>query len=298
VLMFEAERAFDKILGLDVFAFNRDGDFTAGTGIQLNATGGLYRGSLDTYLGGDGYDTLLGSGGHDVVFRFALNQNGTSTGVLTSGIEEFDMGNGDDIVDLTARLIGSSPAADSVTIYGGNGRDALWAGGGNDVIEGGNDGDWLSGGAGNDTLYGGNSTGGDTNAAGSGWTVTGVAGTFTDLLDGGAGNDVLVGGSGNDLLAGGAGNDTLTGGAGADSFLFRTGTPAVNWGSDTITDFSYTAGDRLIAFDWDKTQVAAADTAGGLQIDFLLGSGGSITLAGVTTGDLTALSITVNDLFA
>jgi Ca2+-binding RTX toxin-like protein len=59
VLLFEAERGFTKILGSDVFAFNSDGDFTASTGIQLNAVGGLYQGSLDTFNGGDGVDTVI-----------------------------------------------------------------------------------------------------------------------------------------------------------------------------------------------------------------------------------------------
>ena len=208
------------------------------------------------------------------------------------------MGNGDDIVDLTAKLGtgGPSAPAESVAIYGGNGRDALWTSGGNDTIEGGNDGDWLSGGAGNDVIHGGNSTGGDTNVAGSGWTVNGLAGTFTDLIDGGAGNDQLFGGSGNDLLAGGNGNDAMTGGAGADSFLFRKPAGAGVWGNDTVTDFSYSAGDRLIAFNWDKTNVTSKDTTDGLKIDFLLGN--SITLTGVTTEGLLELRIGVGDLFS
>jgi Ca2+-binding RTX toxin-like protein len=202
------------------------------------------------------------------------------------------MGNGDDIVDLTAKLGTGGPSlpGESVAIDGGNGRDALWTSGGNDTIEGGSGGDWLSGGAGNDIIYGGYSTGGDSNTAVDGWTVTGLAGkTFTDLIDGGAGNDQLFGGSGNDLLAGGNGDDAMTGGAGADSFLFRK--PAGTWGSDTVTDFSHAAGDRLIAFNWDKTAVTMADTADGLKIDYLLG--GSITLTGVTVASVAGL-----DLFA
>ena len=233
-----------------------------------------------------------------VVFRYALNDaDGTRTGLLISGVEEFEMGNGDDLVDLTAKLGtgGQSAAAESVTIYGGNGRDALWASGGNDTIEGGNDGDWLSGGTGDDTIYGGNRTGGDTNAVVDVWTVTGVTGQFTDLLDGGAGNDQLFGGSGNDLLSGGSGTDRLTGGDGADRFLFRKPAGAGSWGNDTVTDFNYAAGDRLIAFNWDKTKVTATDTTDGLKIDYLLGN--SITLTGVTSTNLDALHLTVNDLF-
>jgi len=292
VLLFEAERGFSKILGSDVFAFNRDGDFTASTGIQLNAKDGLYQGSFDTYNGGDGHDTLLGTGGHDVVFRYALNDSdGTRTGQLISSIEEFEMGKGDDIVDLTAKLGtgGQSAPAESVTIHGGDGRDALWASGGNDTIEGGNDGDWLSGGAGDDIIYGGNSTGGDTNAVADVWAVTGLTGKFTDLLDGGSGDDQLFGGSGNDLLAGGYGDDIMTGGAGADRFLFQDA-----WDNDTVKDFSYVQGDRLIAVDWDIKDAAALQVGTDLTI-FYEGADGasSITLTGVTLGTLT-----VDQLFA
>lgn len=242
ILLFEAERSFDKILGQDVYAFNRDGDFTSGTGIKLNQAGSLFFGSFDAYRGGEGMDTLLGTNGHDVVFRYALNADGTRSGELVSGIEIFDMGDGDDIVDLTS-FIGSSMTDESVTLHGRAGRDALWTGSGDDILVGGDDGDWLSGGAGNDIIYGGNlpADGADTNAAGSGWTITGLSGFFNDVLDGGAGDDTIIGGSGNDLISGGNGNDTLTGATGADRFLFDDAD-----GSDVIIDFSAAQGDQVL----------------------------------------------------
>jgi len=233
-----------------------------------------------------------------VVFRYALTDAGTRTGELVSGIEEFRMGAGDDIVDLTSKTLGSSATDESVTLFGEAGRDSLWTGAANDTLVGGNDGDWLSGGAGNDTLYGGNlpADGADTNAAGSGWTITGLTGTFNDVLDGGAGNDTIVGGVGNDLVSGGIGNDTLTGGAGADSFLFRFNSTPAGWGSDTILDFNYGQGDRLVALDWDKTLVTAAeDGAGNLVLNYL--GAGEITLQGIDFADLTTIGVTVQDLF-
>jgi len=87
----------------------------------------------------------------------------------------------------------------------------------------------------------------------------------------------------------------MTGGAGADSFLFRKNAAAGNWGSDTVTDFNYLDGDRLLAFDWDKTQITVSDSSAGLAIDFQLG--GTITLAGITTADLSASGIKADDLF-
>ena len=68
-------------------------------------------------------------------------------------------------------------------------------------------------------------------------------------INGGAGNDViwgsdatetLIGGDGNDIIFGGSGNDTLTGGAGADTFEFTRSA-----GSDTITDYSKSDGDKI-----------------------------------------------------
>jgi Ca2+-binding RTX toxin-like protein len=237
-----------------VFAFNRDGDITASTGVKLNEAGSMFFGSLDSYQGGAGTDTLLGTGGHDVVFRYALNDDGTRTGELVSGIETFEMGAGDDIVDLTTPVRGLANTADSVTVLGQNGRDVLWSSAGNDVLVGGDDGDWLSGGAGDDKLYGGDAEGVEAGAGGH-WNVSGFTGSFSNLLDGGMGNDIIVGASGNDLISGGTGDDTLSGGAGADTFVFQFNTLPAGWGVDTILDFNYAAGDRLKATDWDPADV-------------------------------------------
>ena len=61
-----------------------------------------------------------------------------------------------------------------------------------------------------------------------------------DALIGTAGNDKIVGGAGNDFLRGAFGKDILTGGTGADTFVVEAGT-----GTDTITDFKATEGDRI-----------------------------------------------------
>lgn len=55
-----------------------------------------------------------------------------------------------------------------------------------------------------------------------------------------AGNDILNGGAGDDLLNGGGGRNRLTGGMGADTFVLSNGA-----GTDTITDFNATEGDRI-----------------------------------------------------
>lgn len=70
-------------------------------------------------------------------------------------------------------------------------------------------------------------------------TLLGWAGN--DLMKGNGGNDSLSGGSGNDTLEGGAGADRITGGAGADRFRLTSTS-----GSDTITDFSAVALDKIV----------------------------------------------------
>jgi uncharacterized delta-60 repeat protein len=105
-------------------------------------------------------------------------------------------------------------------------RQAVFAGGGNDVIEmqstwgrsfeangeGGNDRisgngreNVLRGGTGNDTIFG---FGGNDALIGN---------ADNDSLAGGSGDDYLEGGDGNDTLAGAGGFDTLNGGIGTDS---------------------------------------------------------------------------------
>ena len=69
-------------------------------------------------------------------------------------------------------------------------------------LEGGNGKDILTGGAGDDTISGGNGP---------------------DKLFGLAGDDILTGGNGPDLLNGGLGDDILTGGNGPDLFVLAAG---------------------------------------------------------------------------
>ena len=109
------------------------------------------------------------------------------------------------------------------------------------------------------------------------------------------GNDTIIGGAGNDLISGGTDNDTLTGGAGAAKFLFRFNSTPAGWGSDTILDFNYAQGDRMVALDWDKTLVTATEVGGNLVLNYL--SAGEITLQGIDLADLTTAGLTVQDLF-
>ena len=105
-------------------------------------------------------------------------------------------GNGHDTVTIADDVVVSA------TINGGNGKDSLKGGGGDDVIVGGNGKDYLDGAGGNDLLQGGN--GKDTIEGGLG----------NDSLDGGNGPDVLLDSDGddtNDAFDGGRGKDLVNG---------------------------------------------------------------------------------------
>ncbi|MGH8618703.1 MAG: putative Ig domain-containing protein [Burkholderiales bacterium] len=231
--------------GNDTFQYARDGVWTGGF-IAMNvgspgnpgtnrtaAIAGKQR-SFDVFLGGAGYDTLLGTASDDALFlddQYSAFYANAKRGRLDS-IERIAVGDGNDVVDLTSTLY----AHGDVTIEGGAGNDVLWASSGNDVLygEAGNDDlfggaghDFLAGGEGNDTLNG--DRGNDLLQGGAGNdTLTDSAGA--NLLQAGAGNDTLTGGAGNELLIGGAGNDAINGGTGRDLIAFNRGD-----GLDTVT---------------------------------------------------------------
>jgi Ca2+-binding RTX toxin-like protein len=69
-----------------------------------------------------------------------------------------------------------------------------------------------------------------------------IGNSANNLLNGDTGNDTLTGGGGQDTLYGGIGNDQLTGGSSADYFRWS----AYNAGTDLVTDFNATEGDKLV----------------------------------------------------
>ena len=179
--------------------------------------------------------------------------------------------------------IGSSGAD---TITGGTGDDAIVGMAGNDTLHGGDGADQVRGGDGTDTLYG---------DAGN------------DTLYGGAGADTLSGGNNNDTLSGGDGADALTGGSGADTFVFRQG----ETGSDTISDFSTTDGDKIdvhaLLTGYDPLTSAITDfvhvTASGgnaivsVDVDGPAGGAANFVQIATLTG-MSALAGTKTDLLA
>ena len=152
---------------------------------------------------------VLGAGA-TLALDGTLTVEGTvASDTISAGVQITDPdgvpASGDEVSNLVVVRNGAEVANCLVTdvtklvINGGNGNDRIsiadevlvpvWA-------DGGNGKDSLDGGGGNDTLLGGNGV---------------------DSLDGSAGDDLLQGGNGADVLEGGLGNDTLQGGNGPDT---------------------------------------------------------------------------------
>jgi len=217
----------------------------------------------DVVDGGDGTDTLVFNGAN-INEKFDIEANhgrvkltrdvGNVTMDLNS-MEHIDvnaLGGADNVTvgDLTgtgvtqvaidlAGVPGSNVgdgAADSVTVNGTNGSDAIQVTGtgGSVSVTGLPASVTLAGAEGaNDQLiidaFGGNDV---ITAAGL------AAGSVQLTIDGGAGNDTITGSDGNDMLLGGDGNDTVIGGRGNDVALLGNGNDTFIWnpgdGSDTV----------------------------------------------------------------
>jgi len=198
----------------------------SGTAYQLTATN--IQISMDLLMGGTGTDVIYGSNLSDAIFY----NNGVISGGFGSfdNIEQFWLGDGDDIIDLTAHGAGGIDYAKDVLvqaglgndiIIGGAGKDNLQGDGGNDIIFGWRGSDTISGGAGDDLLYGDD------------LGFNGISGD--DTIDGGTGNDILYGGRGSDKMTGGDDNDILYGQAGGDNMSGGSGNDLL-YGDDADTN--------------------------------------------------------------
>lgn len=201
---------------------------TAGVNVDLSlgtASGGHAAGDIlalienltgsefdDVLTGDDLNNTLNGGGGRDLL------QGGAGADALSSGDGD-DTLRGDDGND---------------TLQGNTGNDLLSGGNGDDEVRGGQGADTLNGDAGKDVLYG--ALGNDLLSGGLDNDAL-YGGDGSDDLRGGQGNDSISGDAGDDILTGALGDDVLTGGSGADTFSFITGAGALDFGTDTVTDF-------------------------------------------------------------
>ncbi|HHP7229793.1 MAG TPA: calcium-binding protein, partial [Xenococcaceae cyanobacterium] len=278
-------------------------DYTGlGTGITLQATGTIDKGTLgtdqlirvETIIADAGQDNTIvsstfGAASINVdlgaeTLEVNINTPTFST-TLNRQVVNFVNVFGTDKRDT---IIGSSDdnvldgGAGSDTIAGDIGNDFLSGGLGFDRINGDGGNDFLSGGLGNDTLIGGTGKdtifGGDENDALMGQADSDfLDGDFgNDRLDGGFGNDTLIGGFGNDTLVGintfvvnpGSGEfDTITGGEGADLFILGDSFEAYYLGDGfaTITDFDFLEGDKFQVFG-TESDYSITELDGGAEI--------------------------------
>ncbi len=202
---------------------------------------------IETFIAGDGNDTLSGLGGNDQVF----GGDGNDSLIGASGDELLDGGDGNDIIDGAGGSDSILGGDGEDVITGGAGADTINAGQGRDTVDGGEDADSVQGGAGHDSILGGD--GDDTLLGGSDHdSILGGVGDDSlngqdgrdslsgevgdDTLTGGNSNDVLDGGDGNDFINGNGGNDNIIGGIGDDRALGGSGRDSLNGqsGNDTL----------------------------------------------------------------
>lgn len=194
--------------------------------------------------GGNGSDTLRGSGGSDWLYGGLADDVISGGGGADElhgegGADRISGGSGDDIIH-----------GDSIWQPGGNDRlsgnagdDRLYGGWGDDRLRGGEGADLLDGGEGTDTA--------DYSAAGSGVSVqlgllsalVGDGEEAGDLLlsienlSGSRFNDSLHGDQGDNRLIGGDGNDYLNGGGGTDRLYGGDGDDRLSGGTDSSHDY-------------------------------------------------------------
>jgi len=147
---------------------------------------------------------------------------------------------GQDAIDALSNFSADNFVLDDENdvLIGGNGRDRINAGAGDDVVFGRGGNDILRGGAGRDRLVGNS---GDDRLFGNAGDDTLLGGLGNDRLRGNRGDDLLRGGSGDDRLIGGNGDDRLIGGRGDDVIITNSGRDRIvigrNDGFDRVVDF-------------------------------------------------------------
>ncbi|MEO1093962.1 MAG: calcium-binding protein [Cyanobacteria bacterium J06638_28] len=290
--------------------------------------------------GGAGFDTTQVNGADGAGDEFELLQvdgqaifNRLNLGLFTltnENIEQFEVNGqgGDDsftVGDLTgstvakvvfsggkgADVFDASETLTPVIADGGNGKDDLFGGAGDDTLKGGNGNDFLSGGNGVDTFF-----------AGAGNDVV-LGDKGNDIADLGAGNDRFIwnNGDGSDFIEGGAGFDITqvngADGAGDEFELIQVDGQAIfnrlNLGLFTLTnenieqfningqggDDAFTVGDLTgttvakVAFSGGRGDdffdaretLTPVDANGGRGNDELLGGAGDDTLKGKIGND-------------
>ncbi|MDO8340775.1 MAG: calcium-binding protein, partial [Candidatus Woesebacteria bacterium] len=180
-------------------------------------------------------------------------------------------------------------------LLGGPGRDAIFAGGGDDLVEGGADGidggvtggDTIDGGPGDDVLYGDQRIA-IADAIRRGETDAGAS-ARGDAILGGAGADWVIGSTGRDALMGGGGDDLIVGGAGDDDIVGDAGYFAASFEWSVQRDPSADAEVALIFRHFTTRDVSPAGRDiihAGAGDDWVFGEGGDDLIDGGSGADV------------
>lgn len=239
-----------------IIATGTPGAFQSGAGIALGSSTGddmnvnriVNHGSIagENYAIHSFANAFHGHHTLDIVKNF-----GTLTGTV-------DLGARNDKLINAGLITGEVSLGGGDDIYRGKGEgiatEAVFGGGGRDLLDGGKADDTLAGDSGNDTLLGRD------------------------------GDDILLGGAGRDAINGGRGDDILTGNSGNDRFIFK-----LVAGDDTITDFK-PGNDKVDLTAYGLTGFSVGtDTVAGFWLDLDdLGGSGSILFEGVFLADFAA----------
>jgi Ca2+-binding RTX toxin-like protein len=291
----------DGTWGSGWVALNVGSPGNPGSGDTASISGRLQ--SHDTFVGGAGIDTVVGTDGAEALFLDdPTNPSYGGPGPRLVDIEIIRMGGGDDVLDMSSERY----AYGNVTVYGGSGRDVLWTSAGDDVLYGESGDDWLDGGLGFDQLYGGD--GNDTyviddadeifEAPGGG--IDTVRSSLSYMLDadlenlmltgtaaingtGNTLNNVITGNRGDNRLDGGGGSDTMKGGAGNDTYVVDSSSDIVieecDEGIDTVeSSITYALDDHLE--NLVLTGSAAINGTGNGLDNIITGNSANNTLAG------------------
>ena len=280
----------------------RSGAISLPDGEQFSLAG--LRGSSTIYTAA-GSDIRLDGGSDSEALIYDLTL-GAKNALRFSGYQYFDLGAGDDVLDLSVRpanqansynlnVTASGGSGDDVLVGGAGARNALWGddansssqNGGNDLIYGGDRAD-LIGGDGSQFDFG---TGGKDVVHGRSGNdeIYGDAFSFFDTR---GGDDELFGDAGDDLIYGDSvqleggrnygGDDRIDGGSGDDQLWgdrsVAFGDATMQGGDDTFV-FDTNAGKDVVhdfGFGTDKLDVSA------LFVDF-----DALTIAGNGTSEVT-----------
>ena len=204
----------------------------SGNDVVVAGNAGIVYNTGGDYDSGGGNDTVLAGGGDNLIGAYASSQQtnsffgtgaGNDTIISSTGNNTIMAGGGTNQIAL-------SFSTGNNLVYS-QGKDIIWAGGGNDTI-GVEDGATVVGGSGRLTFVGG--TGNSTVTAGSGSaTIFGGAGTGS-FWGGDAGQNSVTAAEGQStVFTGGAYSAGFAAGAGADTLVASAGNTTLSGGNST-----------------------------------------------------------------